>query len=75
MFGDERVKILMTPGHTPGHSSLLVKLASGPIILTGDLWFAHADALRGTMPDFNTSRAETAASRERIARWPKCSTR
>ena len=68
VFGDERVVILMTPGHTPGHSVLLVKLATGPVILAGDLWFVHADALTGRMPDFNTSRAETAASRERIAR-------
>ena len=68
VFGDGRVTILMTPGHTPGHSSLLVKLATGPVILSGDLWFGHADALRGAMPDFNTSRAETIASRERIAR-------
>ena len=68
IFGDGRVVMLMTPGHTPGHSALLVKLATGPVILAGDLWFSHSDALRGTMPDFNTSRAETAASRERIAR-------
>ena len=68
MFGDGRVVMLMTPGHTPGHSALLVKLATGPVILAGDLWFSHADALRGTMPDFNTGRAETEASRERIAR-------
>jgi len=68
VFGDGSVQILMTPGHTPGHSSLLVKLATGPIILTGDLWFSNSDALRATMPDFNTSRAETIASRERISR-------
>lgn len=68
VFGDGRVVVLMTPGHTPGHSALLVKLATGPVILAGDLWFSHADALRGTMPDFNTSRAETAASRERVSR-------
>jgi glyoxylase-like metal-dependent hydrolase (beta-lactamase superfamily II) len=68
IFGDGRVVMLMTPGHTPGHSALLVKLATGPVILSGDLWFSHSDALRGTMPDFNTSRAETVASRERIAR-------
>ena len=68
VFGDERVTILMTRGHTPGHSSLLVKLATGPVILSGDLWFSHSDALRSTMPDFNTGRAETIASRERIAR-------
>lgn len=68
VFGDGRVMILMAPGHTPGHSVLLVKLATGPVILAGDLWFTHADALTGRMPDFNTSRAETAASRDRIAR-------
>ena len=68
VFGDGRVMILMAPGHTPGHSVLQVKLATGPLILAGDLWFSHSDALRGTMPDFNTSRAETLASRERISR-------
>lgn len=68
VFGDGRVTVLMTPGHTPGHSALLVKLARGPVILAGDLWFTHADALREAIPDFNTSRAETIASRERIAR-------
>jgi len=68
VFGDGSVTILMTPGHTPGHSALLVRLATGPVILAGDLWFSHADALNVRMPDFNSSRAETAASRDRIAR-------
>lgn len=68
VFGDGRVTILQTNGHTPGHSSLLVKLATGPVILTGDLWFSHSDALRATMPDFNSGRAETIASRDRIGR-------
>ena len=37
MFGDGSVTILASTGHTPGHQSLLVKLAnSGPILLTGD---------------------------------------
>jgi N-acyl homoserine lactone hydrolase len=31
------VKLLMTPGHTPGHVSVLVRLPrTGPVILTGD---------------------------------------
>jgi glyoxylase-like metal-dependent hydrolase (beta-lactamase superfamily II) len=68
VFSDGRVMVLMTPGHTPGHSALLVNLATGPVILAGDLWFSHSDALRGSIPDFNTSRAETLASRDRIAR-------
>jgi glyoxylase-like metal-dependent hydrolase (beta-lactamase superfamily II) len=68
VFGDGKVTVLMTPGHTPGHTSLMVKLASGTVILGGDLWFTHADALRERMPEFNTSRAETLASRDRISR-------
>jgi glyoxylase-like metal-dependent hydrolase (beta-lactamase superfamily II) len=68
VFGDGRVTVLMTPGHTPGHSSLLVKLDSGNVILSGDLWATHQNVLRGTMPPFNSSRAETLASRDRISR-------
>ena len=68
VFGDGRVAVLMTPGHTPGHSSLMVKLAGGTVMLSGDLWAVHGDALKGDMPPFNTSRAETLASRDRFAR-------
>ena len=37
VFGDGSVRILSSPGHTPGHQSLLVKLPkTGPVLLTGD---------------------------------------
>lgn len=36
VFGDERVVIFPTPGHTPGHQSLLVHLDKQSIILGGD---------------------------------------
>jgi len=37
VFGDGNLQILFTPGHTPGHQSLLVKLDNwGPTLLTGD---------------------------------------
>lgn len=68
VFGDGSVMMIPTLGHTPGHSVLLVKLETGPIILAGDLWFSYEDMVRDTMPMFNTSRAETIASRERVAR-------
>ena len=38
LFGDGRVVMLDTPGHTPGHNALLVRLASGPVLLTGDIY-------------------------------------
>src|SRR4051794_7493835 len=37
LFGDGSVIILSTPGHTPGHQSLLVKLPNtGAVVLSGD---------------------------------------
>jgi glyoxylase-like metal-dependent hydrolase (beta-lactamase superfamily II) len=37
VFGDGSATIISTPGHTPGHQSLLVKLPkTGPRVLTGD---------------------------------------
>src|SRR5262245_44744650 len=37
VFGDGSVMIISTPGHTPGHQSLLVKLPkTGAILLSGD---------------------------------------
>jgi glyoxylase-like metal-dependent hydrolase (beta-lactamase superfamily II) len=68
LFDDGRVMMLATPGHTAGHHSLLVRLADGPVILTGDLWhFAEQQAANG-VPKINTSRADTLASMDRINR-------
>lgn len=50
VFGDGSAVIISTPGHTPGHQSLFLKLAKyGPLLLTGDLY--HYPAER-TMRDF-----------------------
>src|SRR6267154_539184 len=50
VFGDGSVVILSTPGHTPGHQSLYVRLAkSGPLVLSGDLY--HYPSER-TLNDF-----------------------
>ena len=39
VFGDGTVVIISSPGHTPGHQSLFVKLAkTGPVVLSGDLY-------------------------------------
>jgi glyoxylase-like metal-dependent hydrolase (beta-lactamase superfamily II) len=37
LFGDGSVLIVSTPGHTPGHVSVLVNLPSGPVLLAGDM--------------------------------------
>jgi glyoxylase-like metal-dependent hydrolase (beta-lactamase superfamily II) len=68
LFHDGRVIMLAMPGHTPGHSALLVRLASGPVLLSGDQYhFTENRAARG-VPSFNTNRADTLASHDRFER-------
>lgn len=68
VFGDGKVVALNMPGHTPDHMSLLVKLASGNVMLSGDLYHAtEARTLKG-VPPFNVSRADTLASIDRFER-------
>lgn len=67
VFGDGVVTILATPGHTPGHTSLLLQLAnSGPVMLTGDLWHLQESREKRLVPKFNTSVEETLASMDRF---------
>ncbi|HWH18550.1 MAG TPA: N-acyl homoserine lactonase family protein [Allosphingosinicella sp.] len=66
IFHDGRVIMLNLPGHTPGHTALLVRLASGAVLLTGDLYhFAEQVPIKG-VPPFNTNRADTLASMDRF---------
>lgn len=67
VWGDGTVTILDTPGHTPGHHSLLVRLASrGPVLLTGDLAHFTENYETNGVPRFNTNRADTLASLDRF---------
>jgi len=69
VFGDGSVRILRAPGHTPGHQVLEVKLAkSGTVILGGDLYHTRENRKDRRVPAFNTSRADTLASMDRIER-------
>lgn len=38
-IGETRVKIIHTPGHTPGSICLLVETVSGPVLISGDTLF------------------------------------
>ena len=67
VFGDGSVIMLNTPGHTPGHHSLLVKLKDkGNVLITGDLAHFRENYDSNGVPTFNTSRAETLASLDRF---------
>jgi glyoxylase-like metal-dependent hydrolase (beta-lactamase superfamily II) len=66
LFGDQSVVILDMPGHTPGHKALLVRLKSGPVLLTGDLYHATEQVPNRGVPSFNTNLADTLASFDRF---------
>ena len=64
VFGDGTVVVKSTPGHTPGHQSLFIKLAkTGPVLLTGDLYHYAAERTMKTVPVRDYNRDQTAASR------------
>lgn len=67
VFGDGSVVILNTPGHTPGHHSVLVKLKEkGNVVLVGDAAHFHENYESNGVPIFNDNRADTIASLDRI---------
>ncbi|WP_394843503.1 N-acyl homoserine lactonase family protein [Pendulispora brunnea] len=67
VFGDGSVRILQTPGHTPGHQSLELRLTnSGTVILSGDLAHSRENWAGHIAPSWNFDRAQTQASMERI---------
>jgi glyoxylase-like metal-dependent hydrolase (beta-lactamase superfamily II) len=67
VFGDGSVVVLRTPGHTPGHSSLLVMLKGmGPVLLAGDLAHFRENYEFNGVPSFNVDRAQTLASLLRV---------
>ena len=67
VFGDGSVIVLRTPGHTPGHSSLLVRLKEvGPVLLTGDAAHFRENYESNGVPSFNYDRAATVASIQRM---------
>ena len=66
VFGDGKVTILTMPGHTEGHSVLLVRLASGPVMISGDQYHFTQNRRVGGVPSFNVDRADTLASHDRF---------
>jgi N-acyl homoserine lactone hydrolase len=66
VFGDGTVVLKSTPGHTPGHQSLYVKLArTGGVLLTGDLYHYAAERTLKKIPN-NDNQEQTQASRAAI---------
>jgi N-acyl homoserine lactone hydrolase len=67
VFGDGTVVMLNTPGHTPGHHSLMVQLKEkGYVMLTGDLAHFRENYDSNGVPLFNTQRSDSLASLDRF---------
>jgi len=69
LFGDGCLTILSTPGHTPGHQSLLVRLRkTGYVVLSGDAVHFESNWEHRRVPAFNIDKAQSVASMAKIAR-------
>jgi N-acyl homoserine lactone hydrolase len=67
VYGDGSVTLVSTPGHTPGHQSLLVHLKnSGFIVLSGDVVHSEENFEKDIVPSLNTDKAQSIASMEKI---------
>jgi N-acyl homoserine lactone hydrolase len=68
VFGDGSVTLLSTPGHTPGHQSLLVKLPkTGAIVLSGDAVHFKSNWDDRRVPSINFNKEQTLASMQKIS--------
>jgi N-acyl homoserine lactone hydrolase len=67
VFGDGSVKIISTPGHTPGHQSMLIHLKNtGAILLGGDAAHFESNFVNRRVPGFNYDIAQSKASMDKL---------
>lgn len=72
VFGDGRVVIKFTPGHTAGHQVLYVKLEkTGPVVLSGDLYHYPEELKIPRVPAGDVNREQTLASRAALQEFLK----
>ncbi|RPH72044.1 MAG: MBL fold metallo-hydrolase [Myxococcaceae bacterium] len=78
VFGDGTVLLLSTPGHTPGHQSLYVKLVrTGGVVISGDLYHHDEERTLDRMPAEERTtgtpesrrKIETVLSRKKARLW------
>jgi N-acyl homoserine lactone hydrolase len=67
VFGDGTVILKSTPGHSPGHQSLFLKLVhTGQILLSGDLYHYPEERTLDRVPSIDFDPQQTKASRVAI---------
>ena len=69
LYGDQSIRLISTPGHTPGHMSLLLRLReTGSIILAADVAHYAFNLEQHIVPDMNSSKEQSLRSMEKIQR-------
>jgi len=72
VFGDGTVVIKSTPGHSPDHQVLFLKLAkTGPILLSGDLYHYPEERKLNRVPTTEFNAQQTVASRAAVEEFLK----
>ena len=72
VFGDGTVVIKATPGHSPGHQSLFLKLAkTGPVVISGDLYHYPEERKLNRIPTTEFNAQMTVASRASLEAFLK----
>ncbi|WGF88238.1 N-acyl homoserine lactonase family protein [Marinivivus vitaminiproducens] len=67
VFGDGSVRVVATPGHTPGHCSLLVRLPkAGTILLSADVAHYRSNLEQRRVPAMNSDAEATRRSMDRV---------
>lgn len=67
VFGDGRVVIKNTPGHTPGHQVLFLQLPkTGNVVLAGDLYHYPEERSLDRVPTFDADREMTRRTRKAL---------
>jgi N-acyl homoserine lactone hydrolase len=67
LYGDQSIRLISTPGHTPGHMSLLLRLRqTGPIILAADVAHYAFNLEQRLVPEMNSSKEDSLRSMEKV---------
>ncbi|MBC2595874.1 N-acyl homoserine lactonase family protein [Ruficoccus amylovorans] len=67
LFGDGRMRILATPGHSPGHQSLLLRLDSGEeVLLAADAAYTRGALEQYSLPTTTFDRTSALETFEKI---------
>jgi glyoxylase-like metal-dependent hydrolase (beta-lactamase superfamily II) len=70
LLGDGSIRLLSTPGHTPGHRSVVLRLAGDrEVLLTGDAAYAQRTLDEGLTPLLTWNDAAYRASLARLQTW------